>query len=59
MTAQHVKAYRLLATKPGASCCDCGKEVGDAPEEQIWTIWNRKMIYCPKCAKNEGIGPDS
>jgi predicted nucleic acid-binding Zn-ribbon protein len=41
-----------------AECCDCSKEVDGAQEEEIWTIWNGNIIYCPKCASYEVIGPE-
>ncbi len=59
MGATYITAAQLLHIKPNAECCDCSKEVDGAPEEQIWTIWNKSIIYCPKCANNEGIGPES
>jgi len=58
MAAQYIEAWKLLKLKPSAECCDCGKEVDSAPENQLWTIWNGKLIYCPKCASYEGIGPE-
>lgn len=57
MAAQYIPAYKLLRLKPNAECCDCAKEVDDAPDNEVWTIWNGNIIYCPKCARNEGIGP--
>jgi hypothetical protein len=24
----------------------------------LWTIWAPEMVYCPPCAKGQGIGPD-
>ncbi len=59
MAAQYINAGQLRRIKPNAECCDCGKEVNDAPESQTWTIWNKKLIYCPKCASYEGIGPEN
>lgn len=58
MPAKHITAKILVLKKPNAECCDCSLEVADSPEEEIWTIWNEHHIYCPRCAKNEGIGPD-
>ncbi|WP_153305892.1 hypothetical protein [Desulfogranum mediterraneum] len=58
MAAQYVSAWKLLQLKPNADCCDCGKEVDGSLEEGIWTIWSNKLIYCPKCASYEGIGPN-
>ena len=59
MSARHLSATDLLQLKPEAECCDCALEVdGSGHEEQIWTIWNGSMIYCPKCAQNEGVGPE-
>lgn len=58
MSAQYVTALDLFQKKPNASCCDCKKEAAEAPEQQVWTIWNNKLIYCPDCAKKEGIGPN-
>jgi hypothetical protein len=58
MPAQHLPAEQLLRRKPNATCCDCGKEAADAKETEVWTIWNDIHIYCPKCARNENVGPD-
>ena len=59
LPAQHFTAEKLLRMKPNASCCDCGLEVDEVAHDhpqQVWTIWNGTMIYCPKCAANEGVG---
>ena len=58
MGAKHITASKLLQIKAYAECCDCSKGVDDAPEEQVWTIWNQGILYCPKCATYEGIGPN-
>jgi len=58
MPAQYISAGELARKKPNACCCDCSKEAADRPESEIWTIWNGSMIYCPRCASYEGIGPD-
>ena len=57
MSARHVKASLLIRERSRASCCDCGKEAAQESEGKIWTIWNREMIYCPACARHEGISP--
>lgn len=56
MGAQYITASKLVKLKPSAECCDCSKEADDSPEDEVWTIWNNKLIYCPKCASHEGIG---
>ncbi len=58
MAAQYIQTWKLLQIKPNAECCDCSKEVDGSPEDEIWTILNKKLIYCPKCASYEGIGPN-
>jgi len=50
-----MKADGLAKQFPNASCCDCGREVAYASEDQMWAICNEKMVYCPKCAEEEGI----
>ena len=56
MNIKHVTAEALKANNPTAACCDCPREVDQAPDEEIWTIWNNTRFYCPECAKNECIG---
>ena len=58
MSAKHITAASLVKQMPNAECCDCSKEADAAHEEETWTIWNQKIIYCPRCARYEGIGPD-
>jgi hypothetical protein len=58
MPAQQIKAIDIDLINPMACCCDCGAEVADAPEEEIWTFWNEKRVYCPKCADHKNVGPD-
>ena len=58
MPAQYILAGDLVVKQPNAECCDCLADPNDAPEEQTWTIWNNSLIYCPKCASYEGIGPN-
>jgi hypothetical protein len=58
MPAQHIRVADLIKHNPAASCCDCGKEAAEAPQAQVWTIWNGTKIYCPRCASSEGIGPN-
>jgi hypothetical protein len=58
MSARHVTASLLIRERLSASCCDCGKEAAQESESKVWTIWNREMIYCPACARHEGISPD-
>lgn len=58
MKVQHVTAERLKASVPAAGCCDCTNEVDQAPDNEIWTIWNGERFYCPACAHNECIGPN-
>lgn len=58
MPAQHVTAWNLFKSQANTSCCDCSKEVAsvvDRDPEQTWVIWNGRFVYCPKCAKREGI----
>lgn len=55
---QHVPAGKLVRIKPGAERCDCAEQAEFAPEEQLWTVFRERMIYCPPCATKEGIGPD-
>ena len=50
MPTQHIKAIDIDRINPMACCCDCSTEVADAPEDEIWTFWNEKLFYCPKCA---------
>jgi hypothetical protein len=58
MPAQYIKAIDIDRINPTACCCDCSAEVADAPEDEIWTFWNEKLFYCPKCAEHENIGSD-
>lgn len=58
MAAQHIAVWNLLQLKPNADCCDCGKEADGSPKEEVWTIRTKNLIYCPKCASYEGIGPN-
>lgn len=59
MSARHISAEKLAALVPTASCCDCSREASQAPNSQIWTIWNGSRYYCPACAASEGIGANS
>jgi hypothetical protein len=58
MPAQHMIAAELLSRQPAAVCCDCGDRLADAPPEQVWTVWDEALVYCPLCAAHEGIGPE-
>ena len=58
MPVQHLKASALVKKQWGAFCCECGKNAADATDDSLWTVWTVEMLYCPKCAKGEGIGPD-
>ncbi|MEW8119789.1 MAG: hypothetical protein AB2792_21720 [Candidatus Thiodiazotropha sp.] len=44
MAARHIGVWKLLKSKPAAECCECGKVLEDALEEEVWTIWNGKYI---------------
>jgi hypothetical protein len=55
MNVIFLPVYKLLEIVPNAECSDCSKEAEDAPEEQIWVIYNKSVIYCPKCAEYEGF----
>jgi len=55
----YISAADLAKANPSAECCDCTLDPNDAPEKSTWTIWRNGHIYCPKCAKNENIGPNS
>jgi hypothetical protein len=59
MSAIYLTASELVNRGNNIECCDCCSEADDAPENSIWTIWNNKRIYCPKCAAHENIGPRS
>lgn len=59
MGAVYIAASDLVKMRSNAGCCDCCLEADNAPEDSIWTIWNRKLIYCPKCAAHENIGPEN
>ncbi len=58
MNILHIRAEKLKILKPTASCCDCPKEVDEAYDEELWTIFIKDRIYCPECAENENIGPE-
>lgn len=58
MSAQYLTVSELLRRMPGAACSDCGEDLSDRAESEVWTIWNRTMVYCPQCAHEEGVGPD-
>lgn len=55
MPAQYIKAGKLFRDKPATMCSQCGEGVGDAPENQQWTIWNWTQIYCLRCSRELGI----
>jgi hypothetical protein len=55
MTAKYITVDNLLKLEPNAECSDCSKEANDAPTEQTWVIYNKTVIYCPKCADDEGF----
>ena len=58
MAVRHISVLQLLRIKPNAECCDCSREIDGAPESEVWTISNNSLIYCPKCARYEGIGSE-
>ena len=58
MPVKYVKPSALLKQHGHAICANCGKEALGASEDALWTIWTAAMYYCPKCAKDEGIGPN-
>lgn len=58
MAAQYVTARQLFRMKRSACCCDCPREAADAPEGEVWVIWNGRRFYCPECARREGIARD-
>lgn len=58
MPVQHVKASALVSKNWNACCVECKDKAAAAPKESMWTIWTADMIYCPECAKREGIGKD-
>ncbi len=55
---QHLKASALVVKRWSAFCVECGDKAAGASGDGLWTIWTSEMIYCPACAKREGIGPD-
>ncbi len=55
---EYISAAELVRRKPSAECCECGREAIEAPESSVWTVWHGIHVYCPKCASDEGIGPD-
>lgn len=57
MPVKHVKPSTLTQTVWTAFCYECHASAADATDEALWTVWTRDMVYCPKCAKEEGIGP--
>lgn len=58
MPIEHLRPSALRRKHSRAFCFSCGKEAADAPDDAVWTIWAPEMVYCPSCAKDEGIGPD-
>jgi hypothetical protein len=56
MPTVHIRAEDLFRIHSSAGCCDCTAEAADAPDDEVWTIWNETMIYCPKCAESKNIG---
>ncbi len=56
MPIQHLKASALARKNCNAFCIGCSERVTEAKDEGFWTIWTSDMIYCPRCAKGEGIG---
>lgn len=50
-----ITIQNLLKIFPQAECCDCSKSPEDYPEDQVWTIYKDSIIYCPECAKKEGL----
>lgn len=59
MPIQHMKASTLAQKVWNAFCYGCRASAADADgDEALWTIWTSDMVYCPKCAKKEGIGKD-
>ena len=57
MSAKYIRADNLATIDPEAHCWDCGDEAAKSPPEDIWTIWNDDILYCPRCAEDEGAGP--
>lgn len=57
MAAETITAREAWRDNPGAMCCNCGDGAKDAPDEEIWVIWNGRKLYCPDCARQHGIDP--
>ena len=58
MPIEHLKPSALTRKQWGAFCFECGKKAAEATDDTLWTVWAPDMLYCPSCAKEEGIGPD-
>lgn len=58
MPIEHLRPSALCRKQWRAFCFSCGKEAANATDDAVWTIWAPEMVYCPSCAKDEGIGPD-
>lgn len=58
MPVEHLTPSALIRKQWRAFCFACGKKPTDATDDALWTIWAPEMVYCPPCAKGQGIGPD-
>ena len=50
----YITSHKLVKAIPNAECCDCGKEAADYSGKYYWIIYHGRIVYCPKCAENEG-----
>ena len=55
MPYDEVTAHDLRRRNGGTSCCKCSNAAADAPNRQVWYVWNGAKLYCPSCAESHGI----
>lgn len=55
MSFFRIRVAALLRRRPGAECCDCAEQAEFRPDDQLWTIYNGSIVYCPRCAEYEGL----
>ena len=49
-----VEAETLEQQTPNAGRVDCGKEVHESKQTEVWTVVDG-MSQCQKCSKHEGL----
>jgi len=54
MSMIKIQVWQLQKINIGIECCDCALEIDGRPELEVWVKLNN-LIYCPRCARNEGL----